>query len=427
MDRLSELARTLTLVLLLVLGATAAWWLATGSSSPMTPLVEVERVLSLGDGQARLYRNPVLSVQQSSLLVSAAAEAPAGVQIAFDLKPTETYRLVVRGRSLQGQTTLRLREGDAEPVYLRAPDGLEDFKVRGVTSLEALFYADDPFSYEIRELSLEECPDCKTDGDLVAEILADVPGLDVALGSDRLHAAELILDWASNVTDMALSHELRNVSNPLVSRNPASDIYYDLLVPDIGAVYCGGMSVFLSKVLQLFDFDAFTMDFGDLDAALTHVTVIVPHRDQGSLRFYIYDPTFNVTFRDPDSGDHLSFRQMVGLARRGSTEAIEIRSYGLEERDFVLLSGDGVSCPTLKRQTSDRLICSWPGYGMHTYLADWTDRFVSSGYESGIPGFFQLMTNRVFDLGFSPRRNVLEAFESVLDELGISLGHPRPA
>ena len=59
----------------------------------------------------------------------------------------------------------------------------------------------------------------------------------------------------------------------------AGEIYYQYYEPSRAGGYCSSVSVFFAKLLRLFDFDAFTIDFG-LSSG-THVTVILHENVSG--------------------------------------------------------------------------------------------------------------------------------------------------
>lgn len=371
------------------------------------------------------FQEPLVDLADTGVVLGSGSKAPAGLAVNFTLRPELTYRLRVTGSVLTGRTTLRLRRDAEEPAYYAAPDGEEDFKVRGVEQLEVLLYEDDAFSYRIEALDVVVCPECKTDDDLRAELLATLPSLGERLVTDRLLAAEQLLDWAANAADMAGSDEYRLRTNQLVSRNPASDIYYDIFLPDKGGVYCGGFSVFYDKVLRLFDYPSFTINFGDLDGSLTHVTVIIPEREGTAYRYLIFDPTFNATFWHRETGRRLAFGDLIRLAREGHESLVQIESRSVDRRDVLLLSKDRDSCRELRREENDYIVCGHPGYGINTFLDNWADRFVTYGYGAGQYGLFQLMSRRMFSVGPSPNETVRAGFLALLRQLEIPLEEAR--
>jgi len=371
------------------------------------------------------FREPTVDLVDLGVVLGSASETPAGLTFVFTLRPELTYRLRVAGSVLAGGTTLRIRHDAEDPVYHAAPDGNEDFKLRGIEQLEVLLYHDGAFSYRIDALEVAACAQCKTDDDFRDELLATLPALTETLATDRLLAAELLLDWAANAADMAGSDEYRLPTNHLVSRNPPSDIYYDIFLPDKGGVYCGGFSVFYNKVLRLFDYPSFTINFGDLDGSLTHVTVIIPERQGNAYSYLIFDPTFNATFWHRASGARLGFGDLVQLARGGHENLVRIESRSVDQRDVLLLSKDRDSCRELRSEGDGYVVCSHPGYGIGTFLAAWEDRFVTYGYGAGQFGLFQLMSNRMFSVGPSPDEAARAGFLSLLAKLGIPLEDAR--
>ena len=88
---------------------------------------------------------------------------------------------------------------------------------------------------------------------------------------------------------------------------------FNLLNLNLAAVYCGGSSLFFNKVLTLFGINSLTVDFGDLNHSLTHTTVMVTKRSRNRWNYYIFDPTFNVTFHNADNGNFLTISEILDL------------------------------------------------------------------------------------------------------------------
>jgi hypothetical protein len=263
---------------------------------------------------------------------------------------------------------------------------------------------------------------------LRATLLAEIPGLEEALGTDRLEAARLLLDWAANAGDFALSVEIARKTTPRVSGLSASELYYDVFLPNRGAVYCGGMATFFDKVLKLFGYNSFVVDFGDAAAGLTHVTVVIAQWEVSRWQYYLFDPTFNLTFQRRTSGTYASVEELMDLRDQGKLlEAIVVDQMLLDRRNFLAVRGDRTDSTRVKvvNDAGDYLVCTIPGYGINMFFHNWRHTFERGGYPPGFQGLVQLLKKRVFRVGPSLDARAAQRFAAKLKARGIPYGPAR--
>ncbi len=376
-----------------------------------------------------LYQQPDLRV-----LLESKTDQPAGLYYRYPLDPATRYTLKIRGKQGSGRTTLRIKKNrdNTSRDYLNAPDGQIEKYLLEVSELELLFYSDEPFSYELEEITLLETPEVKVDRDLKELILAETPELAALLESDRLEAARVLLDWAANRVDQADLPSINRETTPRLKALSAARIYYEWFEPDRGGVFCGGMSVFYDKVLRLFGYRSFTINYGLLADDLTHVTVLVAQGRGEQLRFYLLDPTFNLTFRD-EAGAILPLSEV--LARDPGEIVVEEKS--LDRRDFVtlkaLVGGNISRSEEIElRQTAKAAFEAGgkvelgtyrrPGYSVADYYESFGDLLRTHGYSADLDGFIQLFRTRVFSTGPMPDPETAEAFHALLKREQIPFG-----
>ncbi len=280
------------------------------------------------------------------------------------------------------------------------------------------------FAYELNSIEIEECSTCKTDEDLRQMLLTEIPELRESLQNDPLHAARLLLNWASNVGDFAGSSEIIKITDPGFSKKSVSQMYYDIFDTNNGGVYCGGMSVFFDKLLKLFDYDSFTINFGTKQNDLTHVTVIVSQKESDGWRYYIFDPTFNATFRSQTTNQYLTVSEMINFLKTNQTNQISVESLPLKQRDFLMIKESKQNCEVLKFELEHRdwIVCARPNYSIYTYLNSWDNTFIKNGYSTGLTGFLELLTTRIFSAGSSLNPEASQQFISEMKSLGIAYG-----
>jgi hypothetical protein len=258
---------------------------------------------------------------------------------------------------------------------------------------------------------------------LRAKLLADIPGLATALLEDRLEGARLLLNWAANTADFAISEAIARQTTPTVSGCSAGELYYDVFLPNKGGVYCGGTAVYYDKILKLFDYNSFTVDFGDLPAGLTHVTVVIGQWEESAWEFYLFDPTFNVAFCRRADGRYAPIEDLIAAQSRGLfSREIVLDQMLVDRRDFLALRTDKHDGVQVKEIVGDFAVCSIPGYGLDKYFKNWRTTFLQGGYSPNVTGLIQLFRTRVFRVGKSLDERASRRFHLRLREHGIPVG-----
>jgi len=378
--------------------------------------------------EAAAYELPELDFQPGRVTISSDGPS-AGLALTTCIDPERTHRLRLDGDPLLGEVTVRLQVGDGPKSYLSAPRGALEIPITGGDKVEALIYGDLPFVYEFRSLQIEPCDDCWDDGDLRDQILAELPELHSLLVQDRLSAAHVLLDWAANAIDFAPGPLYFELDASLKSLS-AAQFYYDIFRKDHGAVYCAGAAVFFSKVLQLFDYTSFTVDFGEADTQFTHVTTVLAFPCAAGWSFFILDPTFNVVLCRAGSVQMLPVDELLEEVDDARPFAVEARAGSLSERDFVLPMNYELP-PGARRarclgsgSQSPRSSNAWHAFACDTLtLEAWLDRsraqFRRLGFSEGLRGLLQLLHRRVYSVGACSPPGARQAFLALLAEKNI--------
>lgn len=230
-----------------------------------------------------------------------------------------------------------------------------------------------------------------SDAMLRRQILLEKPQLATALANgNTLQAATLILQWTAVAGDFALQG---NVLAPLV--NTVSEQYYAIFQQNLAGMSCGGYAAFFSGVLQLFGIDSLNIGVGNLPL-ISHTTVVIPIQESGVWKFYLLDPTFGAAFVNLDTGNTATFFDLVDYLKAGKLNRISTTQLSLDQRDFLSPTAVSSSSVTLKGKNSGNYIYSWPGYGLNSYIQTYVVEMQTSGFQTGLTGFVQLMTNHVY-------------------------------
>ena len=368
---------------------------------------------------AELYHSPKISADGERVYVSAAGNA--GFRLQYKLDSRSLYEVTVEGANESGHATLRIGR-DGKVSYHPAPDGRAVYSIFGVRSLELLIYADSPYRYRLDKVSILLCSECRDDEQLRLEIVRQIPGLDNMLVEQPLVAVRQLLDWAANRADYACGQSIAAQTN--IAPLSASQIYYGVFEPNRGGVYCDGVAEFFDRILKLFAVDSFIWDFGDLANELTHVTVIVADHSGNKTRFFVFDPTFNLTFHDSITGELLDIEQVFELTRKGQWERIRAETRPLEQRDFLVPKEEPQSCREFRQEMPEWLVCGYPGYSIDVYLNNCASLFQAGGYQKGLPGFLELLMKRSFRVGSGIQPGTRESFTRLLERYGIPVGMP---
>jgi len=253
-----------------------------------------------------------------------------------------------------------------------------------------------------------------------------IPTLELNLANNPLQAARLLMNWASRNADGAISAVLESQTGDVINAfSRPSDMYHDLFLPNRGGVYCGGFSIFLNNILHLFDYDSFTLNFGDLREDLTHVNVIVPiPNGAGDWNFYVFDPTFNTLFLEPGTSRMLTFQEMVQKIRSGQSYLISVRQDSFADRDWLAIGPVSNSQYQLKSEpTSENgniYAYSRPNYTLSSWLNEIRTPLARYGYSTGTTGYLQLLTNQIFSVGPTPNSAVRDRFINIIQSLGLN-------
>jgi hypothetical protein len=373
--------RSALTALLITLGATVAGCEGRDAEtiSSMPP--------SYGDLEIASYNGGQFDLSEGKLRVS--GNANQGIFLNKQIDPKKKYILSVAGEDILGKASTRLTIGGDRTYAYVGKEGSQ-WTISGAEHLEVLFYADAPFTYSVDRISLSDCDACGTNDDLKNKILAEIPELDGLLKSDRYAAAVRLLDWASNEYVFAMSDNIIK-TNSKVQSESAADLYFLEFQPRHWGGYCGAAAVFFEKILRLFDLDAFTVNFGEIQDDLTHVTVVL----HISGDFFILDPSFNLQLMDKKG-------MPVSLTKMDWTDfsKVDFIEQPVPRRVFLVEEKDGRLCSTPPLSfEEDRFVCKISDWGVSRYLRDWKERMLRNGVDPSSAGFFSLLGRRIFSVG----------------------------
>ena len=343
--------------------------------------------------------------------------------------PTRPTRRIVRDESqdLSETTATRLaRIGAADDTGMRPGDPTVHPDVPVVVQLTADTRGERMLIEQAHtefggNLIVEKVPKVPNRA-LERHLLNEIEGLQEALETDRLLAARMALDWASNAANFAVGSQIATETAAAIPGASAGEIYYEQFLPNRGAVFCGGMAEFYDGVLKLFGYDSFTINYGDLRNGLSHVVVIVPVLDGPAWRHYLFDPTFNTTFHDRASGCQLDFFELVDALRSDSLDWVEVISRSVQGRDWVSIGALKESFFGLKEVMGDRYVYGRSDGRLTDYIERYKREFAANGYGPGIRGFVQLMRARMFAHGPCDCREATNDFAEKLRARGIPFG-----
>ena len=358
----------------------------------------------------------------------------AGVFLRRSLDRDKSYRLTVAGQSIAGQTTVRLTLDQERPQWLPAPHGQSVFTISGRAALELVVYSDTPFTYSVRSVALDECPTCLTDRQLKDRILAESPKLGEALGGDPLLAARILLNWTANVVDVS-NADLGALMTRTAQPMSAAQVLQDVWLTDAGGASCAGFASFFSKVLTLFGYESFTMDFGYEGTPVTHVTTILATRNGAAVDFYVFDPTFNGVYVDGSSGKLVPLGQLLGAtsrdakAHRFETAPIR-RDYIYEAAKRTELSTvlaavdlDWRTCTPPQEGKKAFYVCKGFNYDGRVLRIGWRNDLERLNIPSNADLIRTLMAKRVFSVSTTDDR-LRQQFYNLLTAHGIPHTEP---
>ena len=261
---------------------------------------------------------------------------------------------------------------------------------------------------------------------LKKQLLKEIDGVGGALGTDRLGAARMILNWAANAGNYALGDELSQATTSFVQTASAAEAYYDQFLPRKGAVYCAGMSLFFDQLLKMFGYGSFTVNFGDSRDGLTHVTVIVPIQDGNAWKHHVLDPTFNITFLDQKTACQFDFFEIIDTLDGGTMDEVGVVAGSIDSRNWMSIGPfrepghkfvlrDVIGDRYVYKRAEDNRFIDY-------YLANRAGAFAANEYSTGLRGFVQLMRARLFGLGSSTAADATRDFTNQLQARRIPFG-----
>lgn len=336
----------------------------------------------------------------------------------------------VSGAPIEGRGNLRIQEGHEGPLrYFGLASGRVEAFVEGDGPVELLIYADEPFEFGIEEISATSCESCGTDADLLDLLEREIPGIAELTAEDPLAGARELLNWAAVNGDWTEEPSLERRIYPQVVGNPAGYAYFEIFAKDKGGVFCGGLAVFFNKLLHLYGYDSFVVDFGDPRGGLTHLTTVVALPDEtGERRFYIFDPWLNATFRRGAGREHYPLFAIVDAQRKGGLSDLFVDARSLAERDWHFPLEPTASlwheCEVLKNRMDDFKVCKVPSFTVASFLDGVAASWEAVDVPPRIEGLFTLFQRRIFSASYPSEPASLQAFLDKARARGIPVGYP---
>jgi hypothetical protein len=108
------------------------------------------------------FHHPIFEPASKGLVVKGGRD-PAGVFFRTELDPASVFRLAVDGVPRESSPVVRLRFDGGPAVWRTLDPGRTTLVLPQARSLEALVYADGPYTFELRSLAVERCDDCMTE------------------------------------------------------------------------------------------------------------------------------------------------------------------------------------------------------------------------------------------------------------------------
>ncbi|HWD59360.1 MAG TPA: hypothetical protein VG308_13820, partial [Stellaceae bacterium] len=285
-----------------------------------TCISPAERVAAVNDfapgARVAPYREPSISKGQAenqTYVAIGSADGAAGVYFDYDLSPDRGYRVNISGHPAGGNTKLRLDKDQQPPEWFNPPDGDKSILVTDTTKLRVLLYADKPYEYRLIRLTVVEDPKAVSGEKLKQIILGRRPKLAAMLAQGQTpDAIKEILEWTSGIASLGYRTDIVARNTAEVAEKPVEQSYQDVWKADAGGASCGAFAVFFAKVLNLFGFDAMTIDVGYPGTFITHVTTIVPLGSAtNGTRLYLFDPTFTAVYEDPATNKMLDLAEVL--------------------------------------------------------------------------------------------------------------------
>ncbi len=360
-----------------------------------------------------------ITTDETGLLIQTKSPS-GGLFLRRSLDEGRTYVLTLDGRELQDRpVTVRLKKADGSAIYLNAPSGQPvEYQIDGTNEIELLIYSDGVVNYALTDVRIEVCDTCVTDKDLRRRIFSDLPGLHTAIESDPHYAIIQLLDWTVLHSDDGYDVDLVNRNTNEIANISASKIFFEVLEPNAGGYFCGGHATFLSKVMALFDYQAFTLNFG-LPGELTHViTVLAEATEQARWRFYILDSTYGVSF--VENGQLVPLAVLLARFRSGELNRDVYRQSDVSKVERLVPESliETSRCPILVDCEEALCTCFNPNRdlaGAFSGPHQWGPALKERGLGQGITAYMALLTRGVFSVGSARDPTVKSAFIELLE------------
>lgn len=304
------------------------------SATVSTAAVSSEISVHFSGWELSTYNQPQLRWNTDGLSIQGSG-VPAGVYFHRRMARDESYRLKVKGSNALARASIRLRKNGGEPTWLGAPDGEKILFLSSMDEIEILIYADTAFEFRLDNLSLERVPDVPRDEALKATILLDRPALAGLLESGQtLPALEELVTWTANTVAHGQDQNFSAINTESLSQMSAAEGHAEIWSKNTGGAFCGAFALYFSKILNIFEIDAFTIDIGFTENSVTHVTTIVPIFQDGRYRFFLFDPTFSLTYRHKSTNDYLDIASVIDMSNAGSDSFHLVNSVPIARRHF---------------------------------------------------------------------------------------------
>lgn len=123
----------------------------------------------------------------------------------------------------------------------------------------------------------------------------------------------ILRNWAANVIDCS-DYDLLLNKRPAYTLLSAYEIY-QFFDQNEGGVWCDGSSVFLLKVLGLFDFESYRLAYGSREpGGLTHAVTLVKIQEGENEILSVQDAYFNTTY-ETSTGEPLDYFDLLRLLK----------------------------------------------------------------------------------------------------------------
>jgi len=272
-----------------------------------------------------IFGQPTIRPERDGVVLDGDSAKPSGLFFKRKLNTEHVYRLKVQGAAQGILPALRLRLDNHPLTWHALPDGDTDMILPRSAEIEALIYADVAYSFNLRAIGVEPCPDCITDEILKKQVIAEAH---VSPDDGPLVLARKLRNWTADAVVLGGESANMEATTKAVVRLSASQTYSEIFKPGLGGVSCAGFAAFYQKVLEIFGLTSFTIDIGyDNKSSLTHVTTILVLGPSDDRQYYIFDPTF--------SGAYVKDGKAVDVLRLLKGEKAEFRTAPMSRRVLI--------------------------------------------------------------------------------------------